>query len=473
MAIEVYPGDIPKHDENQNNSVAPTTSVQDDGYPTSAEPPSSEHNYLFNRLLRAALSQRQKPVKDWLTATDYEEFELVINPDVLRKLYQANTAHTSTGATLKENDLANWDIISESLDDLEGPFIDGEYVAGDTATGLLKKATLAVDVAGLVAFDPGIINGNMDIWQVDTSATPATSGQYFADLFQYSKVGPQTHNISRSTDVPAISDGAPFTSFYSLQMIVDVLNTAVDATELTTFTYRMEGFDFGRYFDRTFTINFWVRGNNTGTYSVAFSNFDNTRSYVATYVINSANTWEPKTIPVVHDTTGVWNLNANSGLQINFAFAGGANFEASAANQWEAGNFLTVAGTTNFDATASNQVNIAQVSLNEGSIFRNNIRTIESEMPRVARQFTRYQNMEYAFRKDSGTDEARYGFPFNPRMRAAPVATATNISKSGNVSDPTFLNLAEESMTIQFVAGNAVDENVIINFNLELNARVT
>lgn len=206
------------------------------------------------------------------------------------------------------------------------------------------------------------------------------------------------------------------------------------------------------------------------TYSPS-TNVDNTRSFVSNFTINSAGVWEPKTITVTHDTTGTWNLNTLLGMKVHFVLAAAANFEASAADAWETGDFLTVAGNTNFDATASNQINIAQVSLNFGSTFKNNIRTPDAEFPRIARHFRRYQNLEYAFHKDGGGQEARYAFQFNPQMRAAPIVSFSVNSKTGNVSGPATTQLSQDSMSIQFVAGNSVDENVIINFDTNIDAR--
>lgn len=470
MAIEVYPGDIPTVDKDGTNSVAPTTAIQDDGYPTSSEPPSSEHNFIFNRLLRAALSQRQKPVKDWLTATAYEEFELVINPDTPRKLYQANVAHTSTGTTLKENDLANWDIISESLDDLLGPFVDGDMVVGDTSSGNVIKSTIDAEVASRVKNDPGIVNGNLDIWQQDLPATPTPSGAELADLFQYSKVGPQVHNIIRGVGVPD-GQGAEFISQFSIDMTVTTINSALDADENTVISYRMEGFDLAKYFGKTFTMSFWVIGNNTGTYSVAFANAANNRSYVAQYTINVADEWELKTITVVHDGVGVWNTDQNEGMDIKFVFAAGANFEASAANQWEAVDNLVVAGQTNFDATISNNIKISQINFNHGSVFRANLRTPNEELIRVRRYFIRWSVMEIGFRKHDNTDEMRFPFPFPVEMRITPTVTYSVNVKAGAISDPQTIGVNATNLNIQFVSTGGADENVIVNFETFISAR--
>ena len=64
----------------------------------------------------------------------------------------------------------------------------------------------------------------------------------------------------------------------------------------------------------TCTLSFYVRANITGTYCIALINDGtNNRQFVTEYTINSANTWERKTITIPGDTGGTWNSN---GLRI-------------------------------------------------------------------------------------------------------------------------------------------------------------
>ena len=72
---------------------------------------------------------------------------------------------------------------------------------------------------------------------------------------------------------------------------------------------------FGTAQAKSFTISFWVRGNNTGTYLMAFCNASPfLRVYYTTYEINQINTWEKKTITVPGDTGGTWQSGNDNGL---------------------------------------------------------------------------------------------------------------------------------------------------------------
>ena len=469
MAIEVYPPDIPTHDENQDNSVEPTTAVQDSGYPTSAEPPSSEHNYLFNRLLRAALSMRQKPIKDWTTATLFEEFELVLDPTT-RILYQANTQHTSTGSTLTENDSASWDVISENLNELLGPLVDGDMAVGDTATGNFKKSTVTTEVGPLLTEDPGIINGNMGNWQANQTVISAPSSTFVADLFLYTTAGPQVHDLTQDGDVPLVIDGAIIGSLFSILAEVTTANTGLDITETTVISYHMEGFQFAKYFGKTFTMTFFVKSDVTGIYTVGFKNQLADRSFVAEYTIDVADTWEKKTITVTHDITGLWNLTNGAGIRIVWALAGGANFQTSP-DTWANGNFHSTSSAVNFDDTVGNKVRLQQVSFNLGSVARNNIKDETDEITRITRYFKKYFSVKVgAFKTTSG---ARFIFPlaFERIMISNPTVTIDEIATTGGGA-ATQEDINVTNVNIVLTSTTAVDENMDKTLNVTLDSRI-
>jgi hypothetical protein len=111
-----------------------------------------------------------------------------------------------------------------------------------------------------------------------------------------------------------------------------------------------------------------VRSSVTGSYSVGFVNADVTRSYVGLYTINSANTWEYKTITVPGDTSGTWLTTNGRGLSVRWCFATGSNRVASSANTWSAGNFIAISSTSNpLMGTLGATFYITGVQLEEGT----------------------------------------------------------------------------------------------------------
>jgi len=85
---------------------------------------------------------------------------------------------------------------------------------------------------------------------------------------------------------------------------------------------------------KTVTLSFWVRGSITGTYSMALTNGTASRFYVATYTINSANTWEKKIITIPGDTTGTWVSDNTQNLLLTIPIGVAAFRQTGTTNQW-------------------------------------------------------------------------------------------------------------------------------------------
>ena len=84
---------------------------------------------------------------------------------------------------------------------------------------------------------------------------------------------------------------------------------------------------------RTCTLSFFVKSSVTGTYSVHLGN-DNDRFYITTYTIDSANTWEKKSITLAGPSDGTWNTGTGRGLEIVWVLLQGSGGTTSSLNQW-------------------------------------------------------------------------------------------------------------------------------------------
>lgn len=125
-------------------------------------------------------------------------------------------------------------------------------------------------------------------------------------------------------------------------------------------------FNFGTAAASQITLSFWVRASQTGTYSVSFRNDGGDRSYVTTYTISTANTWEYKTITVNGDTSGTWKNDTSTGLKVYFDFGSGSTFTTASPNTWLAGNFVKSTGTTSLITTLNATLDLALVQLEKG-----------------------------------------------------------------------------------------------------------
>lgn len=156
------------------------------------------------------------------------------------------------------------------------------------------------------------------------------------------------------------------------RITITTADASIGATQFYHFRTPIEGFttrdwNYGAAGAKTLTLSFWVRSSVTGTFAVALGNNGATRSYVSTYTVNVADTWEYKSITVLGDTTGSWaNLTTGVQMLVYFNVGAGATM-ATTANTWAAGEFYTVAGTTNLIATNAATMDLTGIQLEIGS----------------------------------------------------------------------------------------------------------
>lgn len=232
--------------------------------------------------------------------------------------------------------------------------------------------TLAVSIAqsgaNNVTMRNRIINGAMMIDQRNAGAavTSNNSGQYPVDRFIVEAYGGGVLTSQQSSTAPAGFKN-------SILLTVTTTDTSLGTTDDYEFSQKIEGFNvadfgWGTANAQPVTLSFWVRSSVATTYSVGFQNSDASRSYVGTYTINSANTWEQKTITVAGDTSGTWNTSNSTGLFLRWCLATGTNRVAAAANTWEGANRIAISATANpIMGTSGATFYITGVQLEEGT----------------------------------------------------------------------------------------------------------
>jgi len=227
-----------------------------------------------------------------------------------------------------------------------------------------KAAELAALIGSQTALSNRnlIINGAMQVSQRATSKTnvgPNGTGEGYTvlDRFQISLSGDQVSTFSQSTDAPS-----GFSN--SAKIEVTTADTSLAATQFWHLRYGFEGQDLqslakGTSDAKAFTISFYVKSNKTGVYTVGLFDTDNDRQNALSYTINSANTWERKSLTFNPDTTGAFTNDNNLSLRLNFALLGGADLKS--------GTFFngTWGGDVDANAVHPNQVNLADTVGNE------------------------------------------------------------------------------------------------------------
>ena len=116
------------------------------------------------------------------------------------------------------------------------------------------------------------------------------------------------------------------------------------------------------------TLSFYVRSNLTGTFSGALESGDGGRHYVFEYTINSANTFERKSITIPGDTSGTWTGTFNArGMKIRLALALGANYDGTAGT-WGTDESYGSTNQTNFFSSTSNVFYITGLQFEIGGV---------------------------------------------------------------------------------------------------------
>lgn len=218
-----------------------------------------------------------------------------------------------------------------------------------------------------------IYNGAMQISQrsaVGTAQTGKTAdGYYTADRWNAGLTSGGTWTQSVEADAPA---GSGLTN--SLKMACTTATGALGTTNIAKIEQRLEGQDCQRIAKgsasaQQLTLSFWVKSTTTGSYIAELEDRNNTRFVSAAYTINSANTWEQKTITFPADTTGVLSNNANESLRVNFWLVAGTNYTSGTLGAtWNTTTANRAVGQVNVGAANTNTWQLTGVQLETGSV---------------------------------------------------------------------------------------------------------
>ena len=205
-----------------------------------------------------------------------------------------------------------------------------------------------------------LINGGFNFWQRGTTFTSVADSAYTADRWKYKKSGTMVHTISRSTDVPA-SAVTP----YSLLATVTTAQASLGTTGLCYLQQLVEGNFSYKIYGKKICLSFWVKASKTGTYSVRIANSAKDRVLVKSFTVNSASTWEQKTIRLSHSITGTWNKDTSIGLELSFILGAGSNYNTATDGTWVASDLYAVPTQVNGLDTIGNTFQLAEVVLVE------------------------------------------------------------------------------------------------------------
>lgn len=202
-----------------------------------------------------------------------------------------------------------------------------------------------------------LINGGMNIWQRAITKSAASTTYNTADRWRFENLAGGGYTQSQSTDVPS---GQGFG--YSLKMDVTTADPSHASFDYTRIEQRIEGQNLqhllkGTSSAKALTLSFWVKSDKTGTYICEIRDETNNRTISKSYTIDTAATWEKKTITFEGDTTGTIDNDNTWGLSVYWWLAAGSNYTSGTLNtSWAANvNANRAVGQANFSETFGNE----------------------------------------------------------------------------------------------------------------------
>ena len=270
-----------------------------------------------------------------------------------------------------------------------------------------------------------IRNGDMQIAQRGTSST--STGYYTVDGWFSGDVS-ASNTITQSQEADAPSNQG---LYYSHKNLLTSTSTAT-AARLET-VQRLEA-QFIRHSGWNYTsslsyltLSFWVKSNVTGTYYTLIRTEDGTaKSINKSYTIDTANTWEKKTITIPGDSSLQINNDNGRGMSVWTFYIANTDTTDNALSNLDAWGTFSSSGYTPDSSTASTFLNTSgayisytgvQLEVGSGSSDFEFL-PYDVQLSRCQRY---YQSIEAGVNAYSSTGIT--GFPLNTAMRATPTLT--------------------------------------------------
>ena len=263
-----------------------------------------------------------------------------------------------------------------------------------------------------------------------------------------------------------------------------------DCTTASTYTnghelkigYEFEGQDlqllqYGSSSNKKLTLSFYVRSNKAATYAIWFYRGVGNRQNGKTYTINSANTWEKKTVTINGDASNAITNDVSSRMAINWILMAGSDFTSGTNpdGTWEtrvdANRYAGQTGT--IGASTDDYFDITGVQLEVGSVATDfEHRSFAQELHLCKRYFQSqrpyYNAAQYLITNEIASNTVF----FHPEMRTTPTATHGSLECRENSDSFTGVSVSSnyllDSKGINYVVtktGAATSDSFIIFVN--------
>jgi hypothetical protein len=298
-----------------------------------------------------------------------------------------------------------------------------------------------------------IINGAMTIDQrnAGASVTGSTSDPFVTD--RWKTPASQNSKFTFQQNQGSVTLPAGFTNYLGA---TSSSAYSVGSGDIFGIDQRIEGYNiadlgWGTANAQPITLSFWVQSSLTGTFGGSLLNSATNRSYVFTYAISAANTWEYKTVTIPGDTGGSWLTTNGVGIRLTFSLGMGSTL-SGAAGSWSSNTYLSATGAVSVVGTSGATFYITGVQLEEGtaaSPFEN--RLYSTELNLCQRYYEKGYAMTCAY--GNGANGVFSTIYFKATKRTTP--TGTVVSTDSEVNAP-------GSTILETVAGTAATEVILV-----------
>lgn len=282
-----------------------------------------------------------------------------------------------------------------------------------------------VRTGGKVASNPNkIINGGHKVDQRNNGSAIGGAGGFVTDrwIINLLNVSGQAPSCFGSADCPS-------GFLRSLALTVTGTGAAPASNAQCALYQKIDGSSiidlaWGTAAAKPVTLSFWVKSSVTGNFGVFVRNDTGLRSFVTTYTINAANTWEFKTISIPGDTSGTWVTSVNVAAYVAFDLGTGSTLSLAVGAAWQAtGAGLGVSGATKLVATSNAEWRMTGCKLEAGSVATP---YVEDEDSTLWEKCQRFYEKSYNLSTSPG-DVSGLGCVFLTGLSGLPSATYTNV----------------------------------------------
>ena len=325
--------------------------------------------------------------------------------------------------------------------------------ASSDAISLANDGTCTANITNNLSNRNFLINGGCAIDQRNGGSSVTTG--FAIDRTQIEGFdGGGTGTGQQVTDSPS-----GFT--HSLKITVTGTDTSLASTDFYTLRQIVEGYNiahlgFGASGGTSVTLSFFVKSSLTGNFSCSLGNGDNNRSYPIMYTINTADTWEKKTMTFPADTTGTWGTGNGRGILVRWSLGAGSG-RLGTANQWNGSQAHGATGTTNLFATNAATFQITGLQLETGSVATDfEHRSFAQELALCQRYFQKNATAQmYLTLVRTADNQHRLNLNLPVTMRATPTGTITSADQDGGPS--LTIEAGSSAHTIKVRQGPAVN----------------